>query len=305
MKKFTKVSLVIAAICAGIGVVFCRVGAVMGASFSNVYDMAKEGKFDVGGWHVGEGVYYTDTAGEEGNYDKDVEETFDMGTFESLELQVGAADVTFEENDSSNQTQVMLEYGYKKYFSCEMKGKTLYVKYDTKGKVLNSQASLTVSVPKDAKLQSVTLKTGAGDVDMNNLGTLAQNLTFMTGAGDVEAYGINVTGTFEASTGAGDVTITDGTFEDINLKSGMGDFDFTGTVNGDITVSSGVGETDFELTGKESDYNYELTTGVGEIEIGDEVYSGLGGKRTIENEGAEKNISITTGTGDVSLTFAE
>lgn len=305
MKKFTKVSLIIAAICAGIGVVFCGVGSVMGASFSSVYDMAMAGKFDVGNWHIGQGVYYADTTGKEGKYDEDVKETFDMVGVESLELQVGAADVTFEENDSSNQVEVMLEYGYKKYFNCEMKDKTLYVKYDTKAKVINSDAVLTVSVPKDAKFQNVTLKTGAGDVYMDHLGTLAENLSFMTGAGDVEAYGIDVTGLFEASTGAGDVEISDSTFEDISLKSGAGDFTFEGTVNGDITVTSGVGETDFDLTGKESDYNYELTTGVGEIEIEDEVYSGLGGKKTIENEGADKNISITTGTGSVSLTFAE
>ena len=60
-----------------------------------------------------------------------------------------------------------------------------------------------------------------------------------------------------------------------------------------------------ELAGKESDYDYELSCGIGEIDLGDEEYSGLGIERTIENKGSLGKVILNCGMGEIDVTFAQ
>ena len=57
MKKFTKITLIVAAVLLGVGLIFCGVSTAMGAS---VWRMAKNGELRYGNWHIGPvGLYYS------------------------------------------------------------------------------------------------------------------------------------------------------------------------------------------------------------------------------------------------------
>lgn len=61
MKKFTKVSLIIAAILGGVGILFCGISSLMGGGYGTIRQMARNGKLNYGNWHVKPyGVYYSD-----------------------------------------------------------------------------------------------------------------------------------------------------------------------------------------------------------------------------------------------------
>ncbi|MGN0352539.1 MAG: DUF4097 family beta strand repeat-containing protein [Roseburia sp.] len=305
MKKFTKVSLIIAAVCAGLGIVFCGIGSVLGASFSNVKQMADEGDLDIGNWHFGEGIYYANNSGVEGAYDQNVTETVAIGKIKNLKLELDAADVIFEISDQTQEITVELGYGYQKYFSCETKEDTLHVKYDRKNKLSHSDAEITITVPKVMELENITIESGAGDVDFIGSGFSLKNLVISTGAGDLTAQELNVSELLDVEGGAGNIEIEQGAFGKVHVETGAGDCYLSGTVNGDIELETGAGDSDLELKGKESDFNYDLSTGVGEIIIGNTEYNGLSNSKEIKNEGAKKCISITSGVGEVEITFVE
>ena len=50
----------------------------------------------------------------------------------------------------------------------------------------------------------------------------------------------------------------------------------------------GAGEIDMDGNWKREDYNYDLSCGMGEIDLENSEYSGLGIEKTISNEGAQK-----------------
>ncbi len=57
MKKFTKITLIIAAVLLGVGLIFCGISTAMGAS---VWRMAKNGELRYGNWHIGPvGLFYS------------------------------------------------------------------------------------------------------------------------------------------------------------------------------------------------------------------------------------------------------
>lgn len=303
MKKFTKVCLIIAAVCAGFGVVFCGIGAVLGASFSSVKELADEGELDVGNWHIGEGIYYNASEGDEGEYDRNVSQNFPAEGIKKLKFDLDAADICLESSDSAQEYEVTLNCGYKKYFSCEQDGDTLVVTYDRKNKMINSNVSITVVVPKTERLEALTIDSGAGDVEFTGDSFQIKKVTLDTGAGDVTAVGLDISELFDIDCGAGDVEISQSTFQDVSIDCGAGDFELYGEVKGDIDLSTGAGEANLILKGKESDFNYDLSVGVGGIEIDGRKSDGLSSSKKIENENATKTITVDSGVGEVEISF--
>lgn len=59
MKKFTKISLIIAAVLVGMGSLLCGISSVMGAGYGTIYQMARDGELNYGILHIdGDGVYF-------------------------------------------------------------------------------------------------------------------------------------------------------------------------------------------------------------------------------------------------------
>ena len=76
MKKFTKITLIVAAVLLGVGLIFCGVSTAMGAS---VWRMAKNGELRYGNWHIGPGgLYYN---GSDYDDDDDYDDNDDYAVF--------------------------------------------------------------------------------------------------------------------------------------------------------------------------------------------------------------------------------
>ncbi len=78
-----------------------------------------------------------------------------------------------------------------------------------------------------------------------------------------------------------------------------------GYVFDEIDMKLGAGRITAELVGDESDYNYDVECGIGEIEIGGNSYGGLGRDTHIENPGAERELDIECGVGQIIIEFQE
>lgn len=103
--------------------------------------------------------------------------------------------------------------------------------------------------------------------------------------------------------GAGEATVSGLTANTLDIEVGAGQADFTSLDVQNLNAETGAGELNVELIGSESDYNYDVECGIGEIEIGGNSYGGFGSEQNITNPGAERFLDLECGVGEVQVAF--
>ena len=88
-----------------------------------------------------------------------------------------------------------------------------------------------------------------------------------------------------------------------DLQVGAGTIDIDRIDVQNLNADCGAGEIDMVVTGKEKDYNYDLSCGMGEINLEDSEYSGIGIEKNISNEGARKDMVLECGRGEIDVEF--
>ena len=127
-----------------------------------------------------------------------------------------------------------------------------------------------------------------------------------TGGGSVEIYvpKSELLEEVEISAGAGEIR-TDGFIRcrKLDLDCGVGSCDISADIGKKAEIKGGVGEIRLVLAGKEADFDYDISCGIGEITIGSSHYSALGGDHKTDN-GSGKGIKVECGVGSVTIDFA-
>lgn len=124
----------------------------------------------------------------------------------------------------------------------------------------------------------------------------AENHLTVTIPADITFEQVNLTAT------GGAVSARDIRTDSLATRCDAGAIDFAGEVLGDASVDHSLGKTVLELTGSESDYNYELEYSMGHVGIGAQQFAGAGGSQSIDN-GAERTMQIRCAMGSVSVLF--
>ena len=63
-----------------------------------------------------------------------------------------------------------------------------------------------------------------------------------------------------------------------------------------------MGELQLKLAGTQTDFNYDLSCGMGELTVGDDSYTGMAKEKQINNN-AVKNMDLECAMGSVSVQF--
>ncbi len=142
----------------------------------------------------------------------------------------------------------------------------------------NEDYTVTVYLPKSAKLEDFSLELGAGKVEAESL----------------EAKDLDV------SVGAGEVVLSNLKTENMVLDCGVGSIRIDGTVARDSRLECGVGEIDLSLTGDPEKYSYNITVGLGAADINGDTYSGVTDK-VISNAGAAGTFTMDCGVGHIKV----
>lgn len=336
MKKFTKISFIIVAVIAGVGIILCGIASLMGAGRSDIW---KNGNLSYGNWRVGaDGIHYEN----EIEYD-DWEEDFDeigetiedattdienewndeladldtewssfpdtnvlkqdiaLADVKNMKLNLDAAYLKVVPSSQAETISAKLVTGKEKYYSCTLNGDTLIVTYDEEHHVKNSSPKIELAIPKGASFDKITINTGAveGEISLEKL--TCKNMDINVGAGDLQVKKFVVTDKLELAIGAGNVEIKDGEYKDVKVECGVGNLELCGKVTGNVTGHCGMGDMELKLQGKESDYNYKLACGLGQIEINDTKYSNLSGSKKIQNENAIGTVDLDCGMGGINV----
>lgn len=298
MKRFLKVILVMAVVFGVLGLGLTAGGAAMGATMGDV------GVLDNGLKQV-LGIF-----GDYSTADYDNQSDSEEAFLTDAENAVNEKGVVADELDSSGYVKTY-EASAVTDLSCDLRYEELVVKtwnQDTiqvnasgtdqkrvritnnngclkieSGRKLKS-SSVEISLPEKKEFQNVTFKIGAGTVEING-NFKADQLSADIGAG-----------TF-SNDGSLDVKQTD-------ISVGVGNAEIEELTTEKLTGNCGMGNMDITLTGKDTDYNYELKCGLGNLEVDDEQETTLtSGSRTITNPGADKNVKLECGMGDVNVDF--
>lgn len=298
MKRRWKVFWLVCACLAVAGVVLCSVGVVMGATFYSINEtfISEAGFWDEAWdaeWNDGEAGDMENRAGELAAENSGASEYITEYTdVKKMDLQMSYAYVKVESYDGNS---VFLDTGSldeqlreKLRIETDESSGELKIKTVDKSlwrKLVNTDRQsgrIVIRVPENNPFEEASFEVGAGLLRVEKI--YAENLKMNVGAGEaiVKSFGADE---LEAECGAGKATLT-------------------GAVSRKASVDCGVGQITLNLPGKQTDYNYEVEYGIGEMKVGESSYSGMGHEQQIYNS-ASKDLKLECGIGSVEVNFDE
>ena len=284
MKKGTKGMLIAAGAFAVAGIGFCIGGISVAAveTGGNVFDQAgqllQDNDYPLAGLiHWGNAQYHSSDI----DWDALDGNTVDMDFASDLEISLKYDELLIQEYDGDKIRVNVANDTKNDVVVKETSGKIMIT--DTRSGNVKKKKQIKVSIPSVKEFDTVSLGVDMGTIDLE-CDLKVQELSVEVGAGEFSGYG-NITAAYcDLQVGAGTIDI-----DQLDVQK--------------LNADCGAGEIDMVVTGKEKDYNYELSCGMGEIDLEDSEYSGLGIEKNISNEGAQKDMVLECGMGEIDVEF--
>ena len=284
MKKGTKGMLIAAGAFAVAGIGLCIGGISVAAveTGGNVFDQAgqllQDNDYPLAGLiHWGNVQYHSSDI----DWDDLDENTVDMDFASDLEISLKYDELLIQKYDGDKIRVNVANDAKNDVVVKETSGKITIT--DTRSGNVKKKKQIKVIVPSGKDFDTVSLGVDMGTIDLE-CDLKVQELSVEVGAGEFSGYG-NITAAYcDLQVGAGTIDI-----DQIDVQK--------------LNADCGAGEIDMVVTGKEKDYNYDLSCGMGEIDLENSEYSGLGIEKTISNEGAQKDMVLECGMGEIDVEF--
>ena len=284
MKKGTKGMLIAAGAFAVAGIGLCIGGISVAAveTGGNVFDQAgqllQDNDYPLAGLiHWGNVQYHSSDI----DWDDLDGNTVDMDFASDLEISLKYDELLIQEYDGDKIRVNVANDTKNDVVVKETSGKIMIT--DTRSGNVKKKKQIKVSVPSVKEFDTVSLGVDMGTIDLE-CDLKVQELSVEVGAGEFCGYG-NITAAY------------------CDLQVGAGTIDMDQLDVQKLNADCGAGEIDMVVTGKEKDYNYDLSCGMGEIDLENSEYSGLGIEKTISNEGAKKDMVLECGMGEIDVEF--
>lgn len=284
MKKGTKGMLIAAGAFAVAGIGFCIGGISVAAveTGGNVFDQAgqllQDNDYPLAGLiHWGNVQYHSSDI----DWDALDGNTVDMDFASDLEISLKYDELLIQEYDGDKIRVNVANDAKNDVVVKETSGKITIT--DTRSGNVKKKKQIKVIVPSGKDFDTISLGVDMGTIDLE-CDLKVQELSVEVGAGEFSGYG-NITAAYcDLQVGAGTIDI-----DQLDIQK--------------LNADCGAGEIDMVVTGKEKDYNYDLSCGMGEIDLENSEYSGLGIEKNISNEGARKDMVLECGMGEIDVEF--
>lgn len=142
--------------------------------------------------------------------------------------------------------------------------------------IIPKTAKIIITVPYGEKINCIECESDYGDISVS----------------DVEVKNIDITSNY------GDLRFKNLKCDELETKQDFGDVKFDGSLIGNIDIESSYGDIDFDIDGDEDDYNMDITTKCGDVDINDEEYEK---KNVVINNDGNNNITLDVSYGDVEI----
>ena len=284
MKKGTKGMLIAVGAFAVAGIGLCIGGISVAAveTGGNVFDQAgqllQDNDYPLAGLiHWGNAQYHSSDI----DWDALDGNTVDMDFASDLEISLKYDELLIQEYDGDKIRVNVANDAKNDVVVKETSGKITIT--DTRSGNVKKKKQIKVIVPSGKDFDTVSLGVDMGTIDLE-CDLKVQELSVEVGAGEFSGYGNITAANCDLQVGAGTIDI-----DQIDVQK--------------LNADCGAGEIDMVVTGKEKDYNYDLSCGMGEIDLENSEYSGLGIEKTISNEGARKDMVLECGMGEIDVEF--
>lgn len=198
-----------------------------------------------------------------------------------------------------DQIYVEIEGGKEKYFSVKQGKEHLSIVDTRKFKNHMEAFDVVLRIPEEHVFDSVDMTIGAGKVQIVRLA--ANQIDIEGGAGEIKAEMLVANKELDAEIGAGDFYIKEAVLGETDIECGVGKFEIGAcTLSGDADINGGVGDVTIGIIGEKEDFNYELSCGMGELDVFGDSYTSLGREKEVDNR-ASFTISMECGVGKVSV----
>ena len=283
MKKGWKIFWTVIISLTGAGVVFCIIALCLGVTFSQFEKAYPNGIGIIRKNYVSFEEDWDDDDDDEPEETENVVSGETFSNVENLKLDIGASEVRIKTGTDDkihvDDSGMKTENAVQKTLSHD--GKTLEITTKMRSSfsfknVRNAKGTLVIYLPRDYKFDQVDMEYGAVTAEIDGL---------------------------NAKSGASGCTIKNADIEELDVETGAGSLDFYGTVEKEVDIDCGAGSVTLNLEGKVEDYNYELDSSAGSIEIGEDIdLGGLSTEKSIDN-GSKRTIEISNGAGSVEIRF--
>lgn len=217
-------------------------------------------------------------------------EQYEFQNITDLDISVGACEVVIQKSNIATVLVDASRLNYQKLgleLNVEEDQGTLVIQTRKNGNLWDVFSAknkngglLKVYIPENSRLSTADFSFGACNIDISGLTMEEMNLKL--GAADCEMEEM-------------DIAV-------LHAEVGAGELEYAGTISEKAEIECGVGEVDLHLDGRETDFNYDLSVGIGEIEIEENSYGGLAVDKVLDYH-ANKNMTIECGAGSVSVDF--
>ena len=323
MKNFTKIALIVVLVLVVLGSILCTVSLCLGFNYDSFREDVEDGKFAFGpiqkvGNLLWDGGVKWKYDGEDWNSADTDEYSFpcmgDAGDVrvDSLNLDVYYGSVYIVENEKNpDEIRVKIEYrrkNHRRVVEAYKEGLDLHIRETGRKHSRNNDSTrITIAIPGEMKeephiMREILLRQDAGEISVD-MPLTAEKINITVNAGECEVESkLTALETLKADVGAGEIDFREIEARELFLDAGVGQLDVDRMAADDIKIDCGIGSIDAMVYGRESDYNYDITSNIGEVTIGDESYAGLGNSTNIDN-GADKKMQIDCGIGSVEISF--
>lgn len=319
MKRFTKMALILSLVLVILGSMFCVISLGIGFSFSEFWKSVEDGNYSfdtddipiIGGnnrlnWKD-DGADWKSVSTEE--YTFPWNGSGEQDKIDRMDVKAYYGTVIIQEKTADTEkVQVTVEYrkeNHKRQVKAYKDGSTLKIKETgSKRSIQNDSTRITIQIPADMKsMKEIALEQGAGEIFVDTPLT-AEEINITVDAGECQvSRKLTAQESCKAEVGAGEIDLAEMEAQNLVLDAGVGEIT-TGQITAqDIRINCGVGSIETVAAGTEQDYSYEIKCSVGDVEIGDNSYAGLGSKRKIDNPG-NQTMQVDCGVGEVEVSFA-
>lgn len=278
MKKFVKITLIIAAVLMIVGFGFIIAGSVTAGGVGALTAQLRSGELNFGNWHFEDGIYYYN-----GDIEVDlsdvVEETMGLlpagseqdekeftEDIKALEVDVDLANITIKAADVDH-IKATLKEGYMSYYEAGVDGDTLQIEYDVAGHSFKQGPEIIIEIPELMPLEHIYIDTDLGEVTLLELTQPIQKLEINADMGNIRLEDCNMQGMGTLTAALGNIVVEDSQFEKIDMSADMGNVIFTGTITNEIVAQADMGNIEVKLDGKAEDYNIQLSADMGNVEF--------------------------------------
>lgn len=236
------------------------------------------------------------------------QEQFSAEEVTRLEMEIDCADIVLETADTKAQIQLTVELDPEGDYSSTVSDGTLTLCYRVRSgrRHIHTENTphITLVLPEKKKFEEIVLELGAGNADMQAVELYGDRIKLETGAGKIKTGGLYADEAIGMEVGAGDVELGNVRAKKAKVECGVGNFHMSGKIEQELVVECGVGNCDIGLEGKETDYNYKVSCGLGKVSVNGNSMNGLAGKHMQNHPEAAGDIRLSCGLGKVTLDIA-